>query len=97
MLLGNTIQTAYFIFHYNFVGPQKGASSECNQNKTIIIKASLKSVNFTIFLGQLSSNLQEIFISGFHGNHCQKKGMLCFVKVFQQVLLNGGKIFDFCD
>ena len=54
-------------------------------NKTSIIKASLKSVNFTIFLGQFSANLQEILIPGFHGNHCQKKGMLCFVKVFQQV------------
>ena len=57
----------------------------------------MKSVNFTIFLGQLSANLQEILISGYHGNHCQKKGMLCFVKVFQQVWLNGGKIIDFCD
>ena len=74
-----------------------GASSECNQNKTSIIKASLKSVNFTIFLGQFSANLQEILIPGFHGNHCQKKGMLCFVKDFQQVWLNGGKIIDFCD
>ena len=64
----------------------KGNQSECNQNKTSITKASLKSVNFTIFLGQLSANLQEILFSGFHGNHCQKKGMLCFVKVFQQVL-----------
>ena len=27
----------------------KRASSECNQNKASIIKASLKSVNFTIF------------------------------------------------
>ena len=62
-----------------------GASSECNQNKTSITEASLKSVNFTIFLGQLSANLQEILMSGFHGNHCHKKGMLCFVKVFHQV------------
>ena len=75
----------------------KKCSSECNQNKTGIIKASLKSVKFTIFLRQLSANLQEILISGSHGNHCQKKGMLSFVKVFQQVWLNGGKIIDFSD
>ena len=75
----------------------KRASSECNQNKTGIIKASLKSVKFTIFLWQLSANIQEILISGFHGNHCQKKGMLWFLKVFQQVWLNGGKIIDFFD
>ena len=49
------------------------ASSEFNQHKTRITKASLKSVNFTFFLGQLSANLQEILISGFHGNHYQKK------------------------
>ena len=73
-------------FLYNQCFPLKRVSSECNQNKTHITKVSLKSVNIiTFFLGQLSANLEEILISGFHGNHCQKKGMLCFVKVFQQV------------
>ena len=52
---------------------------------THMTKASLKSVNFTFFLRQLLADLNENLISGFHGNHCQKKGMLCFVKVFQQV------------
>ena len=48
-------------------------------------------------LGHLSANLQEILISCFHGNHCQKKGMFCFVKDFQQVWLDGGQIIDFFD
>ena len=82
------------VFLYNKRGPSKRDSSKCNSNKTHITKSSLKSVNFTFFLGQLSANLQEILIFCFHGNHCQKKGMLCIVIVFQQFWLNGGNLHD---
>ena len=89
LLLGNAVHTAYFFFlcnfEYNLCGPFNKTSRIGNQKYNSITNGSLKSVNFTFFLRQLLADLHEILISGFHGNHCQKKGMLCFVKVFQQV------------
>ena len=81
------------VFLYTKCGHSNRDSSKCNSNKTHITKASLKSVNFTFF----RQSPRKILIFCFHGNHCQKKGMFCFVIIFQQVWLNGGKIIYFFD
>ena len=52
------------------------------QKQNRLTKASLKSVKFTVFLGQSSANLHGILISGFFGNHFQKKGNALFCGSF---------------
>ena len=58
------------------------------------LKINVKSINiptvnmkyaiFQFSLGEILSSLCKIFKSRFHGNHCQKREMLCAVKVFHE-------------
>ena len=48
-------------------------------------KSMPEKCQFHIFPWTITTNLHEILISDFHGSHCQKREMLCFLKVFQQV------------
>ena len=43
---------------------------------------NMKCSNFQFSLGEILSSLCKIFKSCFHGNHRQKREMLCAVKVF---------------
>ena len=56
-----------------------------NVNSINISTVNMKNSNLQFSLGKILSSLHEIFNSRFHGKHCQKKKILCVVKVFHGV------------
>ena len=98
LLQGNTIQIAYFIFTLKCwiqrMCCPKQSYLFMQSKENSYHKSQCEKCQFHIFpwatLHQSPRNLSS------HANHCQKKGMLCFVKVFQQVCLKGVIIIDLC-